>query len=275
MKKFTMFLSAIMLACLLIAGPAMAGYADFGSVPGQSIAGAKYDANSWFISTGSAWGKIYSPTGNSFVGSNLAGAYSSQKVKSCAAAFGLIPKRPYQTAEVWGQATQWSIAGIDLGNGNWANGGQTSWSGYYAKDTGYFLAKASGDAETIGGTLAGAYKYDDANKSVGMAGAVTGSYGYANANCDIKNTYTGGFGVVNHASYASNHGAQAWTGGSANYNYQTAGQGYASGCGYAGTFGISKVNFNPNTGHLTATAKSISFSSGGSTNANGGVHIVN
>ena len=272
-----MFLSAMLLACLLIASPVMAN--GSGNWVGQGtnhVAGGYYNANGTWISTGGVVAKVKAPIGGSYLGTNVAGAFSGQKVNSKACAAGFWPTKPYQSATAYGQASQWSQAGVNLGNGNWANGGQSSWAGYSASSKGYLRASAKGNANTIGGTLAGAYSHNTANSSLGMAGAVTGSCGsaYAKGN-NGRYTYTGGFGGVNHGSYASNHGAYAGTGGSASYSYNTNGGRCSSGYGFAGTYGVSQVTYNPNTGALTATARSTSFSSGGgNTNANGGVHIT-
>jgi len=274
MKKFKVLLPAFMLAFVLIVTPAMAnGGSSWANQGTDYEVGGSYDANGKWISGGKVTATAFAPVGGKYEGSNVAGAYSGQKVESKAYATGFWPTKPYQSANVHGTAYQWSSTGVDLGNGNWAVGSQESWSGYNASDNGYFSAHAAGSAETYGGTLAGAYRHDTANSSIGMAGAVTGSFGFSNAYCNNYDTWTGGRGKVGHGSYASNHGAQARTGGSASYGYNTNGGHHAAGYGFAGTFGVSKVTHNPG-GATTATARSFSFSSsGGRTNSNGGVYM--
>jgi len=270
-------LFAILFAVALIFGftgmsMAVGPYADAGSSAG-GIAGSDYDVSGCWFGFGKAKAKVYAPkTGDfSFAGPNFgaAGAYSSQKVKSSAKGFGL----GIVETDAYGTALQGSGAIVDLGNGNWAAGNQSSGASYDAWSKGFIYDKSMGNAFTIGGTLVGAANFDIGNTTVGMSGAVTGSMGNAYAGCHSYDTDAWGSGSVIHNSYANRGSGTAWTYGTASYNYNNDGYHNASGAGFAATGGISTVTTYPN-GSITAHAMSSSMSStGGPINTGGGVYI--
>lgn len=234
-------------------------------------AGSNYDANSPYFSIGNATAKVFKPVTGSFVTPTVSGAFSSQTVKSDAWALG--PCGRPERAEAYGDAYQWSEADVNPTQGTWATGGQGSGAGYSAVDYGNGFAAARGTASTIGGTLVGATRSDIGLSSTSMAGAITGSAGSAYANCNNYDTYTFGAGSVAHGTYVNKGVGQAWTNGTASYAYETNGDHFSSGSGFAATGGISNVTYT-RTG-IMATAKSISYSTSGTTNASGGVNINN
>jgi len=272
MKKFFSVLSilALVFTSSLVFADGYGGYADSGT---DYEVGSNYDANGRWFSGGTAKSKVYAPETGSFAGNNMAGAFSSQRVKSNAEAFGCWPRKPYQRAEAYGTASQWSEAGVNTAPGTWAAGGQSSAAGYHAEDHGYFHASARGNAETTGGTLVGAVRFDTPRSSTAIAGGVVGSIGSSYAGCNDYNTWTTGMGSVSHSTYANKSGGEAWTGGTASYSYETNGYHRASGGGLAATAGYSNVTHHRN-GNITARAASASFSTGGgSTNTSGGTYI--
>jgi hypothetical protein len=270
MKKFFVLFAVL---SLVFAGTAIAGGGSFADSGTNYNVGSNHDANGYFLSMGDDDAKVRRPMTGSFSTNNVAGSFSAQKVDSDAWAIAPIPKRPYQSAKAYGDVRQWSEAGVNPAPGTWAVGGQNSGAGYYAFDRDTFAADAEGNACTVGGTLVGATRFDTRRSSTAMAGAVTGSMGSAYAGCHDYDTYTFGGGEVEHATYANKRAGSAWTGGSASYSYETNGGHNAMGAGLAATGGVSNVTYGCRG--ITATATSVSFSTSGPTNANGGVHISN
>jgi hypothetical protein len=275
MKKLFAILCAVMLIGAFTASSAMADpYADAGSSTAYEV-GSDYKVTGLCVGTGEANSKVFAPkTGDfSFANSNVgaAGAYSAQKVKSDAwgAGFGIVETSAH------GQAIQGSGAVVDLDNGNWAYGEQMSGASYDASSKGCLFDLSKGNASTIGGTLVGAANFNAGNTTVGMSGAVVGSAGKAHAGCHEYDTDAWGNGSVEQASYASRGDGQAWTHGTASYNYHNDGYHNASGAGMAATAGKSTVTTRPN-GVIKAHSVSGSFSStGGPVTTEGGTYISN
>lgn len=246
-------------------------YADAGSSTG-AVVGSSYEFNGWGAGIGGANAKVFAPkTGDfSFANSNFgaAGAYSAQKVKSDAwgAGLGVVE------TEAYGTALQGSGAVVDLGNGNWAVGSQSSGASYDAWSKGFIYDRSKGNASTIGGTLVGAANFDIGNTTVGMSGAAVGSMGNAYAGCHRYDTDVWGSGSVEHNSLAVRGPGAAWTHGNAAYEYNNDGRHRAAGAGFAATGGVSTVTTRPN-GAITAHAMSGSISSSGPVSTSGGTYI--
>lgn len=277
MKKFGISF-IIMLVFMFISSLAFAG--NYGTV---YDVGANYKAAGNNLAIGDAHAKVFAPKGNTgdFGGNNYAVdyAWSGQKVKS--SAWGLSNGKVKTVA--FGMAGQYSDAAVDLGNGNWAVGGEFTSADYFVVGKGYCYNASRGKAQVIGGTVAGAASFERGNTTIGMAGAATGGYGTAKA-CSRRaivgpRTHVYATGEVYHASYAERGNGQAWTYGSAMYTSNTYGGHKVSGYGFAATGGISTVKTKPN-GAIIAKAASLSIS-GASGKARtkavtgGGVYISN
>lgn len=261
MKKIFGSLVAV-LFCLVMVVPVAADDASSNAYQGTDYkVGSYYSADSPWFTMGNANSKVFAPKGNDYAETNVAGAWSSQKIKSNAFAFGPCGDR--EIAEVYGNAYQHSGAYVNLGNNTWAKGDQISGAGYYGLTKRSHFAGAKGNAETTGGTLVGAIVLDSSNSQTAMSGAVTGSKGKAHVNGYIRDTYTQGEGFVANATFAQKGNGAAWTYGDASYSYETNGYNHICGAGLATTGGISTVTTRPN-GSIKASSRSGSFSSTGS-----------
>jgi len=258
-----------------ITGTSMAtGPSSYANSDGAGLAGATYGVDGWGFAIGGADANVYAPkTGDfDFANSNFgaAGAYSGQSVNSDAWGLGVGKIK----TSAYGEAQQFSNAGVDLGNGNWAYGSQNSGASYDASSKGYFFDASAGSADTIGGTLVGAANFDIGNTTVGMSGAAVGSMGDAYAGCSSYDTDVWGNGSVAQNSYATRGGSWAGTSGTASYSYANDGYHNVNGAGLAATAGISTVTTFPN-GTVSAHALSASMSSTcGPVTTNGGVFVT-
>jgi hypothetical protein len=272
MKKLFVVLFAVGLIFGLTGMSMATGPTSWSSSDGAGLASANYNVDGCWFGIGGANANVYAPRTGSFdfATSNFgaAGAYSGQSVNSDAWGAGLGMVK----TEAYGEAQQFSNAGVDLGNGNWAAGSQTSGASYDASSMGFLGDVSLGNACTIGGTLAGAANFDIGNTTVGMSGAAVGSTGNAYAGCNYYDTNVRGNGNVEQASYAGRGAGGAWTHGTASYNYNNDGYHNASGAGFAATTGVSTVTTMPN-GTITAHALSMSISTSGPVNTSGGVYI--
>ena len=188
---------------------------------------------------------------------------------------------------VYGRVAQGNYAGSTFGTApvqgqaltdNYVNagGGQNSNASYNGLDSGNHSSGIHGDADVIGGTIAGSYigrnlplGFTTGNPQQAAAGAATGSLSNANlSEHGIVTVY--GVGGVGHTTVAveGTPGNYAHTYGTAGYEY-TASRNHATGItGYGGaaTGGVSTVGF-------TATGMTATAMSGGVAHANSGTGV--
>jgi len=245
----------IVLGVLFVAGPALADSYNSGT-GGWAIADAVGDTYTRARVFGypgyTKEGHFRSLTSDGVLG----GVYSSQSLeRSGAWAVG-------KGAEVEIEGYGYQYTGGELSYGNqWVQGDQGSDASYWAYEKGPDL-EIHGFSKTTGGAIGGLSE-TTGWQNTGTAWGAVGSYGEANADrygsADRRYANVSGSGGVEASSYAQKGSGEAWTGGYADYSYDSGGRGdrYIADGGYAHTCGTSAVSGS------SANATHTSYSSTG------------
>lgn len=196
------------------------------------------------------------------VGYSAAGAHADSFAKTRSN----YCRKGWDRTEVNGGVFQSNGAGAYDANNKgeaWASGGNSSGADYHAVDYGLNRSGVRGGADTLGGTLTGAYTTHKPGTTTSVAGGITGNFASAYRGCDSGHVSVYGEGRMDTGTYASTRRGEAWTNSTSGFTYNGSGSHCAFGAGAAYGLGYSNVTNTPHGATGTAYTTSGAFSTGG------------